>query len=284
VALKHVLEGITLTRQELKGKVPLIGFTGAPWTLMCYMIQGGGAGVSKSFDHVRAWLYKYPTESGELLDLLSDAVTEFLIEQAFAGAQFLEIFDSWAGDLSYELWKFFSFKRLKKIVRTVKKILRKHNYDVPISIFSKGAHFSIEDLVHTDFDVIAVDWSMDPSDCRRRLNWTDKHSYKTLQGNLDPAVLYGSKEIIEEQVQHVLKSFRHRGDMKGHIFNLGHGMLPDHTPEAVGWALDAVYHLSTTHHEEREKKISRKKTKKRCKQRRKKTKRSCTKRRKKKTT
>jgi len=226
----------------LKVRVPLIGIVGAPWTLMAYMVQGGGSG-SKSFDKVRAWLYKYPEASGELLDLLTNSCIDFLVQQALHGAQILEIFDTWAGDLSEDAFRTWSLPRLKRIATEVKTQLKKHNLDPPMTIFAKGAHFALEDLAETDYDVVALDWTMDPQKSRQRLTKRARELKKkpqAIQGNLDPAILYAPKEVIEEHAKKLIDGFGTRG----YIFNLGHGMLPDHSPEAVGWLLDAIYNYS----------------------------------------
>eukprot|EP00808_Paulinella_micropora_P026735 g62069.t1 len=231
VELKYVADAITLTRHELKGQVPLIGFSGAPWTLMCYMVEGGGA---KSYDKARAWLYKTPKEARKLLHLISDTVVDYLVMQVEAGAQMLEVFDSWAGDLTPALFKEFSLPCLIDIVTRVKATLKKKGITpVPMTCFAKGANWALEDLAASPYDVLSLDWTIDPASARQRVN-----GKVALQGNLDPGVLFADEETIKKEAAKMLNSF---GSPRGYIANLGHGMLPDHTPGAVATLVKAVH-------------------------------------------
>jgi uroporphyrinogen decarboxylase len=258
--LSYVMKAITLTRLQLHGTVPLIGFSGAPWTLMAYMIEGGGA---KSYDKARAWFYRYPKETHELLSLLTHTIIEYLIAQVEAGAQILEIFDSWAGELSPDVFIEFSLPCLKKIAHEVKKRLKESNIPiVPMTIFPKGAHYALELLSsESEYDVISLDWSMTRRESRKRLNHVASHElngyeanvitrgndsaiHKTrpmvIQGNLDVSVLYADEERIRSEVRKMIDGF----GTDRYIVNLGHGMLPDHDPVKLGIMIDEVHRYS----------------------------------------
>ncbi|KAI8915906.1 Uroporphyrinogen decarboxylase [Gorgonomyces haynaldii] len=225
-SLGYVYEAITLTRHRLEGRVPLFGFAGAPWTLMAYMIEGGG---SKTLSKAKRWLFKYPEASKQLLQQTTDVVVDFLIGQARAGAQLLQVFDSWAGELSQDDFNEFSLPYLEQIAKKVKKQLSGLGLDVPICVFARGAWYALEHLSKTEYDVISLDWTVQPADARKRTN-------KTLQGNADPSILYGDKELIDRKVEKMLKGF---GGQK-YIANLGHGMYPDHDPEHLRLYLEAI--------------------------------------------
>ncbi len=222
--LGHVLEALTLTRRRLEGRVPLIGFCGAPWTLMAYMIEGGG---SKSFRTARAWLHRHPEASRELLDRLTDACARFLIAQIEAGAQVVQVFDSWAGLLGPRLFQRFALPALQALAARVGAA----HPDVPRIVFAKGTPYALDALAETAYDVISLDWTQDPAAARRVVG-----ERATLQGNLDPCALYAAPEDIRRQVRDMLADFGPRG----HIANLGHGMLPDHDPAHARVFIDAV--------------------------------------------
>lgn len=253
--LGYVMDAITLTRHELKGKVPLIGFSGAPWTLMAYMIEGEG---SKTWSKAKSWLFRYPTESHQILHLLTEVIIDYLVAQAQAGAQLLQVFDSWAGELSPDMFKAFSLPYLLRIASEVKRKLRESGFGdelPPMIVFPKGGHFAVEMLSgpESQYDALSLDWTIEPSEARRRAaqaadreievnGATVKRSRPiTLQGNLDPCTLYGSPEVIRSEVEKMLDSFT---SMQGLIANLGHGMLPDHSPEHAGAFVEAVHALS----------------------------------------
>lgn len=227
-ALGHVFDALTRTRHELGGRVPLIGFSGAPWTLMAYMVEGGG---SKSYRHARAWLYRHPEASKELLQRITNVVVEYLIEQVNAGAQMLQVFDSWAGLHGSETFRTFCLPYLQQIASQVK---REHP-EVPLVVFAKDAHFALDALAETDFDVISLDWTMDPGSARHVVG-----DRAVLQGNLDPCALYADPDSIRREVQHMLAGF----GPQQHIANLGHGMLPDHEPEHARVFIEAVHEYS----------------------------------------
>ncbi|CAG5082499.1 Similar to Urod: Uroporphyrinogen decarboxylase (Drosophila melanogaster) [Cotesia congregata] len=201
--------------------VPLIGFTGAPWTLMGYMIQGGG---SSTMAQARSWLYKYPQESLELLQLITDIIIDYLVMQAKSGAQALQVFESHADYLNDELFDIYSLPFLKKISEQVKLKLDELGIPrVPMIAFPKGATLnSLERLAKTEaYDVIGIDWTVEPSDARTRL------AKATVQGNMDPCAMYASEEQVYERARKIASQF----SKKGYIANLGHGILPD-TPIA----------------------------------------------------
>ena len=224
-ALGHVFEALRVTRQKLNGRVPLIGFSGAPWTLMAYMVEGGG---SKSYRAARRWLYRHPEESKALLQRTTDVIVDYLRAQVDAGAQMLQVFDSWAGLHGPETFRTFCLPYLDQIATRVKET----HPDVPIVAFAKGAHYALDDLADTDYDVLSLDWTMDPESARDLVG-----DRAVLQGNLDPCALYAPPAVLRRKVQHMLAGFGpHR-----HIANLGHGMLPDHDPEHAGVFVEAVH-------------------------------------------
>ncbi|XP_057334874.1 uroporphyrinogen decarboxylase [Microplitis mediator] len=215
--LGYVGEAITLTRHKLEGKVPLIGFTGAPWTLMGYMIQGGG---SSTMAQARSWFYKYPQESHTLLQLITDIIIDYLVMQAKAGAQALQVFESHADYLNDELFETFSLPYLKQISEKVKLKLDALNIPrVPMIAFPKGATLnSLERLAKSEaYDVIGIDWTIEPSDARTRL------TNVTVQGNMDPCAMYANEEQVYERARKIASQF---GKTR-YIANLGHGILPD---------------------------------------------------------
>jgi uroporphyrinogen decarboxylase len=227
-ALGHVFDALTVTRNQLEGRVPLIGFAGAPWTLMAYMVEGGG---SKSYRHARAWLYEHPEASKALLQRITDVVVEYLVKQVDAGAQMLQVFDSWAGLHGPETFRTFCLPYLEEIATRFKQ----EHPDVPLVVFAKGVHYGLDALADTDYDVISLDWTMDPKSARRTVG-----DRAVLQGNLDPCALYAAPDALRREVQHMLAGF----GPHQHIANLGHGMLPDHDPEHAGVFVDAVHEHS----------------------------------------
>ncbi len=228
--LSYVYEALTLTRHRLQGKVPLIGFSGAPWTLMVYMVEGG---PSKTYARPRAWLYSHPEASHKLLNRLTEVIIPYLKRQIQAGAQALQLFDSWAGLLGPEAFQTFAWPYLQRIAREIKR-----DYpEVPLILFARGAHHALPLYRTSDYDVIGLDWTMDPRQSRQAIG-----PHKSLQGNLDPAVLYASPARIREEVQRMLEAFGpHR-----YIANLGHGMYPDHDPEHVRVLVDTMHQASET--------------------------------------
>lgn len=227
-AFGYVFDALTLTRRELGGKAALIGFCGAPWTLMAYMIEGGG---SKTFARSKTWLYRYPAAGQALLQRITDVLVPYLIGQIDAGAQAVQVFDSWAGLLGPTEFQTFALPYLRQIAQRVEAA----RPDVPKIVFAKGAHYALDDLAATDFDVIGLDWTMDPRAACRVVD-----GRAVLQGNLDPSALYAPPETIRREVRRMLTAFGPRG----HIANLGHGMHPDHDPEHARAFVEAVQEIS----------------------------------------
>ncbi|KYN30493.1 Uroporphyrinogen decarboxylase [Trachymyrmex septentrionalis] len=217
-ALKYVGDAITLTRHKLNGRVPLIGFTGAPWTLMGYMIQGGG---SSTMAKARSWLYKYPEDSHKLLQMITDVIVDYLVMQVKAGAQLLQVFESNGDYLDDALFRNYSFKYLKQISERVRKQLKEANIPkVPMIAFPKGATMNSLKILAMDqsYEVIGLDWTVDPIEARKQLG-----ANVTLQGNMDPCAMYSSQDEIVDRAQKMVSNF---GKTR-YIANLGHGILPD---------------------------------------------------------
>ena len=212
--LDYVYKAITLTRQKLKGRVPLYGFCGAPWTLLCYMVEGGG---SKLFVQVKTWVYKYPQESKLLLQKIAELCVEYLALQVKAGAQIIQVFDSWAAELSPSSFQQFSLPYLSYISSHLPKRLGELGLDkVPMVVFAKGAWYALEDLCSSGYDVVGLDWLQDPAEAMKIAR-----GRVVLQGNADPGILYGSKEAITTAVKDMVRGFG--GGRRGWIANLGHG-------------------------------------------------------------
>jgi uroporphyrinogen decarboxylase len=232
IELSYVFDAITLTRQKLEGRVPLFGFAGAPWTLMAYMIEGGG---SKTLSKAKTWLYKYPDQSHLLLQKITDVVVHFLVGQAKAGAQLLQVFESNGGELSKDTFDRFSLPYLNQIATRVKAALQDVKLDVPVCVFARDSHYALEQLDLSPYDVVSLDWTVTPENARQRVK------SKTLQGNADPSLLYADKEVIREEVKKMVKAF---GKEK-YIANLGHGMYPDMDPDHLEAYLIAIRDFTT---------------------------------------
>ena len=211
--LGYVLEAITITNKELGGRVPLIGFAGAPWTIFCYMVEGHG---SKTFSESRKLLYTNPILAHELLSRITEVTIQYLKAQAKAGAHMLQLFDSWAGILGTEQYAEFGLRYIDKIVSAIN--------EVPVTVFSKGAISSVEAIAKLNCNTVGLDWNMDSVKIREQIGET-----RTLQGNLDPCALYASHAAVESSTINMLNSFT----SKRHIVNLGHGVYPDIDPEKV---------------------------------------------------
>jgi len=231
--LKYVYEALTLTRKTLNGKVPLIGFSGAPWTLMSYMIEGGGSDTKAK---AKAWLYKYPEESHELLKILTNVITEYLVEQVCAGAQMLQLFESHGGVLDHTLFVKFALPYIRVISRRVRDMLKERNVPcVPMTIFVKDGHYALEEISQSHYEVVGLDWTIEPKIGRRTCGESI-----TLQGNLDPCALYAPKEELQRIAKGMLQKF----GCKNYICNLGHGIYPDMDPENVRTLVDSVHKYS----------------------------------------
>ena len=218
--LGYVMEAIEITKKELDGRIPLIGFAGAPWTIFCYMTEGQG---SKTFSESRKILYTNPTLAHELLNYITDVTIQYLKAQILAGANMVQVFDSWAGILGKEQYAEFGLKYMDKIAAAIS--------EVPVTLFSKGAYNSITNLAKMDCNTIGVDWNMRIDEIRDLVG-----ENRTLQGNLDPCVLYASHDEVERLTNNMLDSFK----SKRHIVNLGHGVYPDVDPEKVKTFIQTV--------------------------------------------
>jgi uroporphyrinogen decarboxylase len=222
--LGYVLEALKLTRRELAGRVPLIGFAGAPWTLMSYMVEGGG---SKSFSMAKRLLVEDPDRAHALLERLAEGVGCFLVAQVKAGAQAVQLFDSWSGALGPDDFREFALPYLSKSAHLAR------TAGAPVIVFCPGSGWAMEEIAAaTGADVVGVDWQTDASEARRRL----PVSQVTLQGNLDPCWLYASRPVIRQRTHRMLDQF---GGL-GHIANLGHGILPDVPVSHAQAFVDAV--------------------------------------------
>ncbi|KAF7730987.1 Uroporphyrinogen decarboxylase in heme biosynthesis [Apophysomyces ossiformis] len=232
--LGYVYQAITLTRHKLDGRVPLFGFIGAPWTLMAYMIEGGG---SKTLSKAKSWLWKHPEASHKLLQRITDVAVEFLVGQVKAGAQMLQVFDSWAGELSPHDFRKYSLPYIQQISSKVKQQLKESGLEVvPMTIFAKGAWYALNDLTGIDYDVVSLDWTIDPAYAREVTK-----DQVVLQGNMDPSVLYGGYDAIRETATRMVHAFGKDGK---HIANLGHGILPTVDPEALRVYLETIHKVS----------------------------------------
>lgn len=227
--LGYVFQAIEKTRRDLNGRVPLIGFSGAPWTLMCYMVEGAG---SKTFPKPRAWLYAEPQATDRLLEQLTDVIIEYLKGQIQAGAQYIQVFESWAGVLGPEAFERFEAPHLKRIATELKQAYP----EIPLAVFPRGAHHALRSLADSDYDVLSVDWTISPEEARAKAG-----PYVALQGNLDPAVLYGPAELIRENVRIMVQAF----GTSHYIANLGHGMMPDHDPDKAAVFVEAVQEFTS---------------------------------------
>jgi len=236
VELKYVYEAITLTRQKLDGQCPLIGFCGAPWTLMSYMIEGK---ASSTMSKAKRWLYTYEKDSLDLLNLLANFIVDHFVEQIAAGAQLVQLFESHCANLTPDLFQRFSYPFLCQIAQGVRTELAKRNLSpVPFILFAKDAHYAIQDLAATGlFDVIGLDWTIAPTSIR---SLRENYPKLVLQGNLDPCALYASKENLESFVRNMVEIF----GTKQYIANLGHGIYPDMSVDHVQWFIDAVHQIS----------------------------------------
>lgn len=217
--LSYVLKAIDIVKKELNGRVPLLGFAGAPFTIFCYMVEGKG---SKTFSIAKKMLYSDPELAHLLLQKITDTTIAYLKAQAAHGADLVQIFDSWAGILSPDQYRKFSLPYIAQICDAIN--------EVPVTVFAKGAFFARKEMSNLKCEVIGLDWNMDISESRRMI------PHKTLQGNLDPCVLYGSFKDIEKHTKKMIKNF---GGQK-YIANLGHGVYPDTDPDKVKCFIDTV--------------------------------------------
>ena len=233
-SLDYVFNAVTQIRTELNGRVPLIGFSGSPWTLACYMVEGGG---SKEFHTIKTMLYNRPDLMHHILATNATAVAQYLNAQIDAGAQAVMIFDSWGGALADGAYQEFSLRYMQQVVAQLKR--EKDGVTIPAIVFTKGGGQWIEQIADIGADAIGLDWTVDLARARRLVG--DKVG---LQGNLDPAVLFASPEHIRAEVAKVLAAFGTPSAGNGHVFNLGHGISQFTPPESVAAMVDAVHTLS----------------------------------------
>lgn len=219
--LNYVIKAIELTKKQLDNRVPLIGFCGAPWTLFAYMIEGGG---SKTFSEAKKFLYTQPVLSHLLLEKIALSSINYLNAQIDAGADMVQIFDSWAGVLGPEQYNEFSLRYIAMICEGI-------NYRVPVTVFAKDAHFAIEEIAKIKCNTIGLDWTMNAVNARKIVGNT-----KTLQGNADPCMLYSDEKTIEAEASKMLKAF----GKDRYIANLGHGLYPDTDKNKVKYFVDCI--------------------------------------------
>jgi len=234
--LGYVTDAVSVIRRELNGSVPLIGFSGSPWTLATYMIEGSG---SKDFRHAKSFMFNQPQAMHLLLDKLARAVTNYLNAQIAAGAQAVQIFDTWGGVLSTHAYREFSLAYMKKIVQGLTR--ESEGRKVPVIVFTKNGGLWLEDIAQCGSDCVGLDWTIDIGTARARIG-----SKVSLQGNMDPSILYASPQSIRAEVDRILRDF---GPGNGHVFNLGHGITPDVDPANVAVFVESVHELSQQYHQ-----------------------------------
>jgi uroporphyrinogen decarboxylase len=230
--LDYVMRAIKVTKEKLAGRVPLIGFSGSPWTLATYMVEGRG---SKSFDVVKSFIYQNPAAAHKLLQILADSVIEYLNAKIHAGCDAVQIFDTWAGILSPSDFEEFSLKYIRYICDNLK------TNGAPVIVFAKGVS-SYKKLAELKCDSLGVDWSKEIGTVRAEINGA-----KALQGNMDPTVLFAPREKIRQEAERVLQSY---GTGAGHVFNLGHGILPKTPVENTQYFVECIKELSVKYHQE----------------------------------
>jgi uroporphyrinogen decarboxylase len=236
IDLRYVTDAVRLIRKNLQGQVPLIGFSGSPWPLATYMVEGGS---SKSFQKVKALMYESPILMHKMLDKLAQSVAAYLNAQIAAGAQTVMLFDTWGGMLSSEDYLEFSLQ----YARQVRELLNT-NYNgqqIPTVLFTKGGGLWLEAMAGSGYDALGLDWQTDIGLARSRVG-----DQVALQGNMDPVALYAKPDVIRDKVKHVLEKY---GTGSGHVFNLGHGILPDINPEHVKVMVDTVHKFSPAFHQ-----------------------------------
>ena len=234
--LRYVMDAVRVIRRELDGRVPLIGFSGSPWTLATYMVEGSG---SKEYSHVKGMLFDRPELLHKLLDTTARAVTSYLNAQIAAGAQAVMVFDTWGGVLSPRDYQEFSLRYMAQIVDGLTR--ENEGRRVPVILFTKGGGAWLEMMAATGCDALGVDWTTDIGAARARVG-----ERVALQGNMDPCVLYASPERIRVEAATILKSY---GAGPGHVFNLGHGIHQHVNPEHVKALVDSVHELSAPYHQ-----------------------------------
>lgn len=233
--LKYVMNAVSTIRRELNGRVPLIGFSGSPWTLATYMVEGSG---SKNFSKIKGMMFDQPALLHKLLEKIADSVTSYLNAQVAHGAQVTMIFDTWGGALAPANYREFSLAYMQRVIAGLTR--EAEGRKVPVVLFTKNGGQWLGEMANTGCDALGVDWTTDLADARRMVG-----DRVALQGNLDPCTLYAEPERIREEVARVLASY---GKGPGHVFNLGHGITPDVKPENAGAMIAAVHELSRAYH------------------------------------
>ena len=228
--LDYVMQAVKMTKEKLDGRVPLIGFSGSPWTLACYMVEGKG---SKNFDVIKSFVYNEPRAAHRLFQLLADSIVEYLNAKIRAGCDAVQIFDTWASILTPTDFEEYSLKYMRYICENLE------TGGAPVIVFAKGVS-SYKKLAELKCNALGVDWSKDLGTVRAEIE-----GKKALQGNLDPIVLFAPKEKIREETERVLRSY---GKGAGHVFNLGHGITPKTPVENVQYFVECVKELSTKYH------------------------------------
>ena len=231
--LSFVLKAIKLTKERLNNRVPLIGFSGSPWTLATYMVEGGG---SKNYKFIKSLIYSEPAAADKLLLKLAEVVTDYLNAKIVAGCDAIQIFDTWGGILTPEDFRKFSLKYIKRVIENL------NAKDVPIIFFAKGANHSLSEISESGCNVVGIDWTCDIGDVRKLIG----HKV-ALQGNMEPLILHAPRERIKDEVKSILGKY---GMGSGHIFNLGHGILPDAPVDNVKYFIETVKELSVAYHSE----------------------------------
>lgn len=233
--LGYVMNAVRLIRQELHGRVPLIGFSGSPWTLATYMVEGGG---TKEYAKIKGMMFDQPALMHELLGKIAQSVTSYLNAQISAGAQAVMVFDTWGGVLTPRDYREFSLRYMSEIVEGLQR--EKDGQRVPVILFTKGGGAWLNGMADSGCDALGVDWTMDLGDARQQVG-----NRVALQGNMDPSILYAAPERIRAEVATILKSF---GKGSGHVFNLGHGIHQHVNPDHAKVFIDAVHELSAEYH------------------------------------
>ena len=233
--LRYVIDAVRLIRKTLQGSVPLIGFSGSPWTLATYMVEGGS---SKSFQKIKSLMYEQPKLVHVMLDKLAQSVAAYLNAQIEAGAQAVMLFDTWGGMLTSEDYIEFSLYYAKQVRALLKTDV--DGQQIPTILFTKGGGLWLEAMTDSGYDALGLDWQTDIEKARARVG-----NLVALQGNMDPVALYAQPEIIIEKVKCILHKY---GAGSGHVFNLGHGILPDINPDHVKAMVDAVHKFSPIYH------------------------------------
>ncbi len=233
--LDYVMNAVRTIRSELNGRVPLIGFSGSPWTLATYMIEGGS---TKDFQKVKTFMFQQPEAMHQLLEILAQSVISYLNAQIRAGAQAVQIFDTWGGVLSGPCYREFSLNYMRQIVAGLTR--ENEGRKVPVILFTKGGANWLEDMAATGADCLGLDWTIEIGAARQRVG-----EQVALQGNMDPSVLFAKPDRIRQEVASILESY---GAGAGQVFNLGHGISQFADPEHAGVFVEAVHELSAAYH------------------------------------